>query len=61
MMSVTTPDSIFLGGPDTRPAGDVAIAKIVIVHEGLTRSSAPSVSEMVVTKSIDCASTGLFP
>jgi hypothetical protein len=60
MMSVTTPDSILLGGPDTQPAGDVATETIVIVHEGLKRASTPSVGEIVVTKSIDCASTPLF-
>jgi hypothetical protein len=36
MMSVTTPDSLLLGGPDTRPAGnEVATEELVIVHEGL--------------------------
>ena len=60
MMSVTTSDTL-LGGPDTRPAGEVATESLVIVHEGFKRASAPSVGEIVVTKSIDCASTGLFP
>jgi hypothetical protein len=59
MMSVTTPDSTLLGGPDTQPEGEVVTEKIVIVQEGRTRASTPSVSEIVVTKSIDCAGIGL--
>jgi hypothetical protein len=62
MMSVTAPDSILLGGPDTGPAGgnEVAMEKVVIVHEGIGRGSTANVSELTVTKSTDYSSTGLF-
>ena len=54
MMSVTTPDNL-LGGPDTRPAGEVAVESITIVHEGISRASAVNVSEITHTKICDRA------
>ena len=61
MMSVTTPDSLLLGGPDTRP--EVAVESITIVHEGIQRvhqGPTVNVNELTVTKTTDCASTNLF-
>ena len=46
---------------ETDGGTDVAVEKIVIVHEGMSReSSTASLSEIVVTKVTDAGSTRLF-